>query len=385
MKIPPLKIGNVEVPLPIMQGGMGVRVSLAGLAAAVANEGGIGTIASVGLGDFNEAKTDFEGVCREALIKELRRARILTDGPIAINVLGVLSNAKDLIQTSAREGAKFIVSGASLPFRLPEMIGDETVNLVPIISSGRAADIVLRTWEKRYHRTADAVVLEGPLAGGHLGFSAEQLQEPEKYSLDILLPEVLEAIKPFEDRFGRKIPVIAGGGIYTGADIARMLQAGASGVQMATRFVCTYECEVAAEFKQAYLDSKEEDIVIIKSPVGLPGRAIRNQFLRNLDEGKLDRIKCPYRCLATCDVATARSSPQKEIWGFRICPHPPSFPMMQVMGRLKRTAVSSSMPFSPKAPTPAMRSTRRSGLRSFAAMAKEGPTPRQPKGPGSSH
>lgn len=306
MKIPPLKIGNVEVPLPIIQGGMGVRVSLAGLAAAVANEGGIGTIASVGLGDIDAAKTDFERVCREALIKELRRARTLTDGPIAINVLGVLSNAKDLIQTSAREGAKFIVSGASLPLRLPEMIDDETVNLVPIISSGRAADIVLRTWEKRYHRTADAVVLEGPLAGGHLGFSAEQLQEPEKYSLDILLPEVLEAIKPFEDRFGRKIPVIAGGGIYTGADIARMLQAGASGVQMATRFVCTYECEVAAEFKQAYLDSKEEDIVIIKSPVGLPGRAIRNQFLRNLDEGKLDKIKCPYHCLTTCDVATAR-------------------------------------------------------------------------------
>ena len=306
MKIPPLKIGNVEVPLPIIQGGMGVRVSLAGLAAAVANEGGIGTIASVGLGDFNEAKTDFEGVCREALIKELRRARALTDGPIAVNVMGVLSNAKDLVQTSAREGAKFIVSGASLPLRLPEMIDDETVNLVPIISSGRAADIVLRTWEKRYHRTADAVILEGPLAGGHLGFSAEQLQEPEKYSLDILLPEVLEAIKPFEDRFGRKIPVIAGGGIYTGADIARMLQAGASGVQMATRFVCTYECEVAAEFKQAYLDSKEEDIVIIKSPVGLPGRAVRNQFLRNLDAGKLDKIICPYHCLATCDVATAR-------------------------------------------------------------------------------
>lgn len=306
MKIPPLRIGNVEVPLPIIQGGMGVRVSLAGLAAAVANEGGIGTIASVGLGDIDEAKTDFERVCREALIKELRRAKTLTDGPIAVNVMGVLSNAKDLIQASAREGAKFIVSGASLPLRIPEMIDDETVNLVPIISSGRAADIVLRTWEKRYHRTADAVVLEGPLAGGHLGFSAEQLQEPGKYSLDILLPEVIEAIKPFEDRFGRKIPVIAGGGIYTGADIARMLQAGASGVQMATRFVCTYECEVAAEFKQAYLDSKEEDIVIIKSPVGLPGRAIRNQFLRNLDEGKLDRIKCPWRCLATCDVATAR-------------------------------------------------------------------------------
>lgn len=305
MKIPPLEIGNIKVPLPIIQGGMGVRVSLARLAAAVCNEGGIGTIAAVGLGDIEAAKDDFEGACRGALIRELRRARSLTDGPIAVNILGVLSNAKDLIQTSAREGAKFIVSGASLPLRLPEMIDDETVNLLPIISSGRAAHIVLQTWEKRYRRTADAVVLEGPLAGGHLGFSMEQLQEPEKYSLDVLLAEVLEAVKPFEDRFGRKIPVVAAGGIYTGADIARMLQAGASGVQMATRFVCTYECEVAAEFKQAYLDSKKEDIVLIKSPVGLPGRAIRNQFLRNLDAGKLERIKCPYRCLATCDVAKA--------------------------------------------------------------------------------
>jgi nitronate monooxygenase len=306
VKIPSLRIGNITVPLPIIQGGMGVRVSLAKLAAAVANEGGIGTIAAVGLGDIEASKLDFERVCREALIYEIRRAQGMTRGPIAVNILGVLSNARDLIQSAAREGIKLVVSGASLPLRLPEMIEDASVNLIPIISSGRAADIVLRTWDKRYQRTADAVILEGPLAGGHLGFSIEQLKEPERYSLDILLPEVLAAVKPFEDKHGRKIPVIAAGGIYTGADIARMLQAGASGVQMATRFVCTPECEVSAEFKRMYLESKEEDIVIIKSPVGLPGRAIRNAFLRNLDAGLLDRIKCPYRCLATCDVATAR-------------------------------------------------------------------------------
>jgi nitronate monooxygenase len=306
MKIPSLTIGDVTVPLPIVQGGMGVRISLASLAAAVSNEGGIGTIASVGLGDIEAAKTDFERVCREALISEIRKARSLTEGPIAVNIMGVLSNAKDLIQTSAREGVKFIVSGASLPLRLPELVGDLSVNLVPIISSGRAADLVLRTWDKRYQRTADAVVLEGPLAGGHLGFSMEQLQEPEKYELSILLLEVLAAVKPFEDKYGRKIPVIAGGGIYTGTDIARMLQAGAAGVQMATRFVCTPECAASPEFKQAYLDAKEEDIVIIKSPVGLPGRAIRNQFLRNLEAGAIEKIKCPYRCLSTCDVAKAR-------------------------------------------------------------------------------
>jgi nitronate monooxygenase len=282
MKIPSLQIGDITARIPIIQGGMGVRVSLAGLASAVANEGGIGTIAAVGLGDIEDSKLDFERVSREALIRELRKAKSLTDGPIAVNIMGVLSNAKDLIQSAIREGIRLVVSGASLPLKLPEMVEDAKALLIPIISSGRAANLVLRAWDKRYQRTADAVIVEGPLAGGHLGFSEEQLQEPEKYALSILLPEVLDAVKPFEDKYGRKIPVIVAGGIFDGTDIARMLQAGAAGVQMATRFVCTVECDVAQEFKQAYLEAKEEDIVIIKSPVGLPGRAIRNQFLKNL-------------------------------------------------------------------------------------------------------
>ena len=306
MKIPPLQIGKITVPLPIIQGGMGVRISLAGLAAAVANEGGIGTIAAVGLGDYEASKGDFEKVSSEALAREIRKARSLTEGPIAVNILGVLSNAKDLIHTAAREGIKFVVSGASLPLRLPELVGDLSVNLVPIVSSGRAADLVLRTWDKRYQLTADAVVLEGPLAGGHLGFSLEQLAEPEKYELSILLPEVLQAVKPFEDKYGRRIPVIAAGGVFTGTDIARLLQAGAAGVQMATRFVCTFECDASTEFKQAYLDATIDDIVIIKSPVGLPGRAIRNPFLRKLEKGEKEKINCFYRCLSTCDVANAR-------------------------------------------------------------------------------
>jgi nitronate monooxygenase len=144
------------------------------------------------------------------------------------------------------------------------------------------------------------------LAGGHLGFSMEQLQNIDDYSLEKLIPEILRAVKPFEDRFGKKIPVIAGGGVYTGADIARMLSLGASGVQMATRFVCTEECGVSQEFKQSYLDAKEEDIVIIKSPVGMPGRAIRNKFLKNLDVVDKLQIKCDYHCLTACKVAEAR-------------------------------------------------------------------------------
>jgi len=166
--------------------------------------------------------------------------------------------------------------------------------------------LVLRAWDKRYGRTADGIILEGPLAGGHLGFSMDQLEKIEHYSLKKLLADVLEAVKAYQDKFGKKIPVIAAGGIFDGKDIAEFLLAGASGVQMATRFVGTFECDVSPEFKQAYLKAKEEDIVIIKSPVGLPGRAIRNDFIKEVEKrGKLD-VRCPYRCLTTCDVLNAK-------------------------------------------------------------------------------
>jgi len=285
---------------------MGVRVSLASLASTVANQGGIGTIASVGLGDPEDAKHNFEKQCREALEKEIRKAKGMTNGHIAVNVMGVLSNSEDLVRTAVREGVKIIVFGAGLPGNLPKVVNDDSVNLVPIISSARAATLILRVWDKRFARTVDGFILEGPLAGGHLGFSEEQLKEPEKHSLEKLLPEVLESIKEYEDKYGKKIPVIVAGGIFDGKDIARMLTLGASGVQMATRFVCTVECGVSIQFKQAYLDVKEEDIVITKSPAGLPGRAIRNKFLKDLEvQGKL-KFKCPYRCLSTCKIDKAR-------------------------------------------------------------------------------
>ena len=306
MVIPKLQIGSITADIPIIQGGMGVRVSLSSLVSAVANEGGIGTIASVGLGDLQDLADEFEKKSREALINEIHKAKSKTNGHIAVNVMAALSNADDLIKAAVNEGIKMIVVGAGLPLRLPRLVEDDSVNLLPIVSSSRAAGLILSTWDKRYERTADGIILEGPLAGGHLGFSAEQLKQPEKYSLDILLPEVLEAIKAYEDKYGRKIPIIVAGGIFNGQDIARMLSKGASGVQMATRFVCTEECGVSREFKQAYLDAKEEDIVIINSPVGMPGRAIRNKFLRDLEIKGRMKIRCPYRCLSACKVAEAR-------------------------------------------------------------------------------
>ena len=306
MKIPKLKIGNVTADIPIVQGGMGVRVSLSSLASAVANQGGIGTISSIGLGDIKDSERNYEKQSRDALVKEIRKAKTMTDGHLAVNFMGVLSNVNDLIRASVDEGIKTIVYGAGIPVKLPAIVPDPDVNLIPIVSSARLAPMILKAWDKRYNRTADAFILEGPLAGGHLGFSEEQLQHTEDYSLEKLLPEVLEAIKPYEDIYGRKIPVIVAGGIYDGADIARMLSLGASGVQMATRFVCTHECDVSPEFKQAYLDVKEEDIVITKSPVGLPGRVINNAFLQKLEKEGRFRIKCPYHCLTACKVDTAR-------------------------------------------------------------------------------
>ncbi len=306
MNIPKLQIGSLIADVPIVQGGMGVRVSLSSLASAVANEGGIGTISSIGLGDPKASEGAYEKTSRDALIEEIQKAKTLTKGHLAINIMGVLSNADDLIKTSVREGIKMIVYGAGLPTKLPALVEDPGVSLVPIISSARVAQLILRTWDKRYERVPEGLILEGPLAGGHLGFSEEQLEHPADFALEKLLPEVLEAIKPFEDKHGKKIPVVAAGGIFDGEDIARVLSLGASGVQMGTRFVCTEECGVSPEFKQAYLDAREEDIVIIKSPVGMPGRAINNEFLKDLEvKGKM-KISCPYRCLTACQIKTAR-------------------------------------------------------------------------------
>lgn len=306
MEIPKLQIGSITAEIPIVQGGMGVRVSLSSLVSAVANQGGIGTITSIGLGDIDALADEYERTSREALVTEIHKARSMTDGLLAVNVMGVLSNADELVKTAVEEGIKMIVFGAGLPMNLPAIVQDPGVNLVPIISSARVAELILRIWNKRFARTTDGLILEGPLAGGHLGFSKEQLEHPEDHSLEKLLPEVLEIIKPYEEKYGKKIPVIAAGGIYTGKDIARMLSLGASGVQMGTRFVCTEECGVSPKFKQAYLEAKEEDIVIIESPVGMPGRALKNSFLKELEiKGKI-KVTCAYRCLTACKVKTAR-------------------------------------------------------------------------------
>jgi len=300
--LPELKIGNFTARLPIIQGGMAIGISLSGLASAVANEGGIGIIATAGVGMSEpDLYKNFVNANIEGLKKEISKARERTRGILGVNIMVALTNYADMVKTSVSEGIDIIFSGGGLPLDLPLLVGDNVkTKLVPIVSSGRAAKLLCRRWYERGGRLPDAVVVEGPKAGGHLGFKMEELDDPG-HALEKLIPEVIAAVKIFEDKHGGTIPVIAAGGIYTGEDIYRFLQMGAAGVQMGTRFVTTDECDASLEFKQTYLNAAEDDIVVIKSPVGMPGRAIGNKFIDDVGEGKRNPYRCPWHCIKTCD------------------------------------------------------------------------------------
>lgn len=302
----PLRIGNLVVAVPIVQGGMGVGISLSGMAAAVANEGGVGVISSAGLGLlYRKSGADYIEASIEGLKEELRKAREKTFGVIGVNVMVAMSNFADMVKTAIAEKADIIFSGAGLPLDMPSYLkSDSTTKLVPIVSSGRAAKIICEKWKKEYDYLPDAIVVEGPKAGGHLGFKSEQLND-ETYSLERLIPEVVAAVKQFEDTYNVKIPVIAAGGVYSGQDIKDIMSLGASGVQMGTRFVTTTECDASDAFKQTYIDATEKDIEIIKSPVGMPGRAIGNSFIEKVRLGYKQPIRCPFKCIRTCDVSSS--------------------------------------------------------------------------------
>lgn len=301
MKLSELKIGNLIAKLPIIQGGMGVGISLSNLAGSVALNGGIGVLSGVEIG-FNEP--DYYQNKKEANLRALRyhirkSKEISNGGIIGINIMAVLNNFEEIVIESVREKIDIIFSGAGLPLSLPSFTKGTDTKVVPIVSSDRAATLICKTWDKRYGIIPDAIVLEGPKAGGHLGFSREELENLSK-NVEVLLGEVLEAIKPFEEKYGRKIPVIAAGGIMNGEDIANLLNLGASGVQMGSRFAATYECDASDAFKESYIKAKEEDIVLINSPVGLIGRAINNKFIEDAKLGLRKPIKCITNCLKPC-------------------------------------------------------------------------------------
>jgi NAD(P)H-dependent flavin oxidoreductase YrpB (nitropropane dioxygenase family) len=293
-------IGKYEIALPIVQGGMGVGVSLNGLASAVANEGGVGVISAAGLGLlYPEFKGTYAEKCIHGLREEIRKARTKTGGVIGVNIMVALSNFADLVRTAVEEQADVIFAGAGLPLDLPSFRTEESkTHFVPIVSSPRAARLICEKWSANYDYLPDAIVVEGPKAGGHLGFKREQIEDGN-YSLERLIPEVVEVTRSYADR--KDIPVIAAGGISTGEDIARFLALGASAVQMGSIFVPTEECDASTEFKKVYIDAHAEDMRIIQSPVGMPGRAIDGEFIRRVAEGKERPRSCPFHCIKTCD------------------------------------------------------------------------------------
>ncbi|MEA1974411.1 MAG: nitronate monooxygenase [Bacillota bacterium] len=306
MNLPKLKIGNLEAKFPIIQGGMGIGVSLSSLAAAVANEGGIGIISGAQTGYKEENfKTNNNSANINGIKKEIRLAKKLSpNGIIGINFLQASYNYIELVQTAVSEKIDLIISGAGLPKTLPQYVKGTNTKIAPIVSSGRAAKLLTKLWKKKYDYLPDAIVVEGSKAGGHLGFKREDLENGNVKTLKEIVIEVLEAIKPFEEKYNQRIPVIAAGGIFTGKEIKEYIEMGASGVQMATRFVATEECDAHINFKKAYINAEKEDIQLIKSPVGLPGRVITNTLTKQIEADSLT-IKSCYRCLKGCNPKVA--------------------------------------------------------------------------------
>lgn len=301
MNIKPLIIGDLQIPVPIIQGGMGVGVSLSNLSSAVTNAGGLGVISSVQIGYKDK---EFKKDPLSANLKALRNEILLAkekchNGILGLNVMVATTNYSKTIKTAIEAGIDVIISGAGLPTKLPELVKGTKVKIAPIVSSLKATKVILKLWDKHYNTTADMVVIEGPKAGGHLGFAENTLKD-EDLNFENTITSIIDEVKNYSEKYDKKIPVIVAGGVFSGADIAKYIKLGANGVQMATRFVATEECDASTAFKEAYVNCKKEDITIVKSPVGMPGRAINNTFVKHTKEHSLPIEHC-YNCLTPCN------------------------------------------------------------------------------------
>lgn len=297
---------HYKISIPLIQGGMGVGISLGNLAGHVALNGGMGVISTAHPGyreDDFEVNTLNANI--RALKKEIKKAKDIAQshGMVAVNAMVAIKDYDEMIQASLEAGIDAIISGAGLPLRLPQLVEGHDVMIAPIVSSGKACRLVLRSWNKKYHRCADFVVIEGSEAGGHLGFKKDALLNHTVQPLDQIFLEVKEVVKEFEAVFNKHIPIFVAGGIYTKEDIQKYLALGVDGVQMATRFITTYECDASDLYKQMFINAKKEDIELVTSPVGMPGRAIKNKLTETIKTQKIPVKKC-YQCLVPCDVKT---------------------------------------------------------------------------------
>lgn len=302
MKTAPLIMGNIKAEVPVIQGGMGVGISLGGLAGAVAREGGTGIISAAQIG-FKEP--DFDRNTLEANLRAIRKEydkarQAASHGVIGFNIMVAMRHYEAYVRAAIEAGADLIISGAGLPTELPKIAGDSAVKLAPIVSTDKSAQVILKYWDRKYKRVPDLLVIEGPKAGGHLGFTREQLElfGGESYDAEIL--RIMDTVKGYEDRYGQKIPVAIAGGIETAAQAAHAFSLGADAIQVASRFVTTEECDADIRYKETYLKAGKEDIVIVKSPVGMPGRAIKNAFMEQVLSGKRIPHSPCHGCLHKC-------------------------------------------------------------------------------------
>ena len=301
-----VNIGQKTLPLPILQGGMGVGVSLDRLAGAVAAQGGMGTISTAACGflepDYGE---DPQRANLRALDRQVRQAKETARGAglVAVNAMVATAQYAGSVRTALKAGVDAVVSGAGLPLQLPALaaeVPESSAALAPIVSSGKAAALICKVWDKRFGRVPDFVVLEGPLAGGHLGFSPETVREGPMPTLAALLREVLEALAPWREKYGRDIPVFAAGGVESGTRMAQLMAEGAAGAQFATRFIATAECDASQGYKDILLNARSEDAVIVKSPVGMPGRALLSPLVRRVEAGTQPGPERCIGCLGPC-------------------------------------------------------------------------------------
>lgn len=302
MEIKPLQIGELMARVPVIQGGMGVGISLSNLAGSVASCGGVGVISSaqIGFRDPDFFKNPLETNLR-VLGNEIRKAKELAKGGIiGVNIMVVTQKYEQYVREAVKAGADLIISGAGLPTMLPELVEGAKTKIAPIVSTVKAASVLCKMWDRKYKRVPDLVVIEGPKAGGHLGFHEEELGRytKEEYEKEIL--GIFDVVREYARKYGKKIPVVVAGGIFDRADFLHALELGADGVQMGTRFVTTYECDADDAYKQTYLDAKKEDIQIVKSPVGMPGRAICNAFIEERKKAR-EKIDHCFQCIKTCN------------------------------------------------------------------------------------
>ena len=308
MSLKPLKIGKYIIEKPIVQGGMGVGISWDQLAGNVSKEGGLGVISAVGTGYYNnkeyaqklaadrpvDAANFYSKEAFKAIVDNARK--ICGDKPLAANILYAINDYGRVVKDACEAGIDIIITGAGLPTNMPEFTeGYPDVALVPIVSSPKALKIICKRWQKRYNRLPDAVVLEGPKSGGHQGFSYEDCKKEENQLENLVKPVVEEAA------LWGNIPVIAAGGVWDKNDIDEMVSLGASGVQMGTRFIGTFECDAHENLKQVLLDAKEEDIQLMASPVGYPAQGVRTNLIELIEKREGPDVKCISNCVAPCN------------------------------------------------------------------------------------